>query len=146
MKAKKQVIIFGDMRVGKDSPNRSKRTPTVRKIKSAIVPVDRSAVRPGHQSGARPRVETGGAAVADLGAPASFEPTLAEQAALDRIDLSVDLAPEHGGLRLANPILVASGTFGYGIEYGEVVDVQRLGAICCKGTTLRLAPATRRRA
>ncbi len=38
---------------------------------------------------------------------------------------------------LANPILVASGTFGYGIEYGEVVDVDRLGAICCKGTTLR---------
>ena len=38
---------------------------------------------------------------------------------------------------LANPILVASGTFGYGIEYGEVVDVDRLGAICCKGTTLK---------
>jgi len=38
---------------------------------------------------------------------------------------------------LANPIMVASGTFGYGVEYGEVVDVQRLGAICCKGTTLR---------
>ena len=36
-----------------------------------------------------------------------------------------------------NPILVASGTFGYGIEYGDVVDVQRLGAICCKGTTLK---------
>jgi dihydroorotate dehydrogenase (NAD+) catalytic subunit len=38
---------------------------------------------------------------------------------------------------LANPIMVASGTFGYGVEYDEVVDVQRLGAICCKGTTLR---------
>jgi dihydroorotate dehydrogenase (NAD+) catalytic subunit len=50
------------------------------------------------------------------------------------VDLSVDLGR---GLRLANPILVASGTFGYGIEYGDVVDVQRLGAICCKGTTLR---------
>ncbi len=114
-----------------------KRTPTVRTIKSAIVPVDRSAVRPGHRPGARPRVESGGAAVADLGAPVSVKPTLAEREALDRIDLSVDLAPEHGGLRLANPILVASGTFGYGIEYGEVVDVQRIGAICCKGTTLR---------
>jgi dihydroorotate dehydrogenase (NAD+) catalytic subunit len=133
MKAKKQVIIFGDMRVGKDSPNRSKRTPTVRKIKGAIVPVDRTTGPPA----GRPRVETGGAAVADLGAPTAPRPTLAEQAALDRVDLSVDLAPEHGGLRLANPILVASGTFGYGIEYGEVVDVQRLGAICCKGTTLR---------
>ena len=38
---------------------------------------------------------------------------------------------------LPNPILVASGTFGYGIEYGDVVDVDRLGGICCKGTTLR---------
>ena len=50
------------------------------------------------------------------------------------LDLSVDLGR---GLRLRNPILVASGTFGYGVEYGEVVDVQQLGAICCKGTTLR---------
>jgi dihydroorotate dehydrogenase (NAD+) catalytic subunit len=53
------------------------------------------------------------------------------------VDLSVDLAPSRGGLRLANPILVASGTFGYGVEYGDVVEVDRLGAICCKGTTLR---------
>jgi dihydroorotate dehydrogenase (NAD+) catalytic subunit len=50
------------------------------------------------------------------------------------VDLSVELGR---GLRLANPILVASGTFGYGIEYGDVVDVERLGAICCKGTTLK---------
>jgi dihydroorotate dehydrogenase (NAD+) catalytic subunit len=146
MKAKRQVITFGDMRLGKDT-HKSKRTPTVRKIKSAIVPVDRTAGGAG-----RPRIETGRAAVADLGAPTAPRPTMAEQAALDRIDLSVDLAParvaparvapargapEHGGLLLANPILVASGTFGYGVEYGEVVDVQRLGAICCKGTTLK---------
>jgi dihydroorotate dehydrogenase (NAD+) catalytic subunit len=32
---------------------------------------------------------------------------------------------------------VASGTFGYGTEYADVVDVERLGAICSKGTTLR---------
>jgi dihydroorotate dehydrogenase (NAD+) catalytic subunit len=50
------------------------------------------------------------------------------------VDLSVDLGR---GLVLPNPILVASGTFGYGVEYGDVVDVDRLGAICCKGTTLR---------
>ena len=50
------------------------------------------------------------------------------------VDLSVDLGR---GLVLRNPILVASGTFGYGIEYGDVVEVQRLGAICCKGTTLK---------
>ena len=52
----------------------------------------------------------------------------------EHVDLSVDLGR---GLVLANPILVASGTFGYGVEYGDVVDVDRLGAICCKGTTLR---------
>jgi dihydroorotate dehydrogenase (NAD+) catalytic subunit len=34
-------------------------------------------------------------------------------------------------------MLVASGTFGYGIEYRDVVDVDQLGAICCRGTTLR---------
>jgi dihydroorotate dehydrogenase (NAD+) catalytic subunit len=50
------------------------------------------------------------------------------------VDLSVDLGR---GLVLPNPILVASGTFGYGVEYGEVVEVDRLGGICCKGTTLK---------
>lgn len=50
------------------------------------------------------------------------------------VDLSVDLGR---GLILPNPIMVASGTFGYGVEYGEVVDVNRLGGICCKGTTLK---------
>ncbi len=50
------------------------------------------------------------------------------------IDLTVDLGR---GLVLPNPILVASGTFGYGVEYGDVVDVDRLGGICCKGTTRR---------
>jgi dihydroorotate dehydrogenase (NAD+) catalytic subunit len=52
----------------------------------------------------------------------------------DDVDLTVDLGR---GLVLPNPILVASGTFGYGVEYGDVVDVDRLGGICCKGTTLK---------
>ena len=56
--------------------------------------------------------------------------------AADAVDLSVDLGR---GLVLPNPILVASGTFGYGVEYGDVVDVDRLGGICCKGTTLKAA-------
>lgn len=52
-------------------------------------------------------------------------------------DLRVQLAPHHpGGLILSNPVMIASGTFGYGIEYGEIVDIQKLGAIICKGTTL----------
>jgi dihydroorotate dehydrogenase (NAD+) catalytic subunit len=50
------------------------------------------------------------------------------------VDLSVDVGR---GLVLPNPILAASGTFGYGVEYGDVVDLDRLGGICCRGTTLR---------
>jgi dihydroorotate dehydrogenase (NAD+) catalytic subunit len=57
-----------------------------------------------------------------------------ERTPVETVDLSVDLGR---GLVLPNPILVASGTFGYGVEYGYVVDVDRLGAICCKGTTLK---------
>jgi dihydroorotate dehydrogenase (NAD+) catalytic subunit len=65
-------------------------------------------------------------------------PTLAVQAPRPVPVAAVDLAVDLGrGLVLANPILVASGTFGYGIEYGDVVEVDRLGAICCKGTTLK---------
>lgn len=64
--------------------------------------------------------------------------TAAVEAAEDARDVEVDLSVDLGrGLVLPNPILVASGTFGYGVEYGDVVDVDRLGAICCKGTTLR---------
>ena len=37
---------------------------------------------------------------------------------------------------LANPVMTASGTFGYGTEYSHLFDVQQLGAIVCKGTTL----------
>jgi dihydroorotate dehydrogenase (NAD+) catalytic subunit len=49
----------------------------------------------------------------------------------------VELAPAHpSGLLLQNPIATAAGTFGYGIEYARLVDLQRLGAIFTKGTTL----------
>jgi len=40
-------------------------------------------------------------------------------------------------LRLRNPVMVASGTFGYGIEYARLIDIQRLGAIVSKGITAR---------
>jgi len=54
------------------------------------------------------------------------------------VDLRVQLAPSHTrGLLLANPVMTAAGTFGYGIEYNELADIQRLGAIVCKGTTLK---------
>ena len=54
------------------------------------------------------------------------------------VDLSVDLAPNNPReLRLANPVIAASGCFGYGQEYAYVVDVQRLGAFVSKGITPR---------
>jgi len=48
------------------------------------------------------------------------------------VNMSVDLA----GVTLKNPVAVASGTFGFGREYGHFFDLSRLGAICCKGLTL----------
>ena len=41
-----------------------------------------------------------------------------------------------GALRLKNPVMTASGTFGYGLEYQDFVPLQELGAIIVKGTTL----------
>ena len=55
----------------------------------------------------------------------------------DPLDLSVQLAPKNRrGLLLANPVMTASGTFGFGTEYSHLFDIQKLGAIVCKGTTL----------
>ena len=119
---------------------RSKRTPTVRTIRSAIIEpkggrsggsgaVGTGAVSAGTSS----IVALGSPAIAPpapgggrSGAPSGFDPA--------SVNLAVDLVR---GLVLANPILVASGTFGYGVEYADVVDIQRIGAIVCKGTTLR---------
>ncbi len=41
-----------------------------------------------------------------------------------------------GTLELKNPVMTASGTFGYGIEFADVIDLSRLGGIIVKGTTL----------
>lgn len=48
----------------------------------------------------------------------------------------VDLSTQIGGLRLKNPVLTASGTFGYGLEYADFIDLSRLGGFIVKGTTL----------
>jgi dihydroorotate dehydrogenase (NAD+) catalytic subunit len=40
------------------------------------------------------------------------------------------------GIELDNPIIPASGTFGYGYEFAELYDIDRLGTFSCKGTTL----------
>ena len=47
-------------------------------------------------------------------------------------NLSVNI----GKLRLANPVMTASGTFGYGEEFTPFIDIDRLGAYIIKGTTL----------
>jgi dihydroorotate dehydrogenase (NAD+) catalytic subunit len=81
---------------------------------------------------ARPAVHANGTGIS---ASTGRRPPAAAPA---EVELAIDLAPARPGeLVLRNPILVASGTFGYGVEYSDVVEVGRLGAICCKGTTLK---------
>ncbi len=43
-----------------------------------------------------------------------------------------------GGMSLKNPVMTASGTFGYGIEFADLIDLNRLGGIIVKGTTRHL--------
>jgi dihydroorotate dehydrogenase (NAD+) catalytic subunit len=50
------------------------------------------------------------------------------------VDLSVDLG---GGLVLENPVMVAAGPFGYGVEVADLVDLPRLGAFVTRGTSLK---------
>jgi len=52
---------------------------------------------------------------------------------IDKPNLEVEIA----GIKLKNPIMTASGTFGYGQEYEPFVDLKRLGAIILKGITLK---------
>lgn len=49
---------------------------------------------------------------------------------MDKLNINV------GGLELKNPVMTASGTFGYGKEYSDFIDLSKLGGICVKGTTL----------
>src|SRR5262245_16062771 len=54
------------------------------------------------------------------------------------VNLSVELAPGNPReLKLRNPIIAASGCFGYGEEYASIIDIQRLGAFVSKGITPR---------
>jgi len=58
----------------------------------------------------------------------------------------VDLSVQIGALRLRNPILAASGTFGYGLEFAHLVDLNRLGGFVTKGLSrepMEGAPAPR---
>ncbi len=47
-------------------------------------------------------------------------------------DLSVNI----GNLQLKNPVMTASGTFGYGTEYADFIDLSKIGGVIVKGTTL----------
>ena len=49
----------------------------------------------------------------------------------------MDLAVRIGTLALKNPIIAASGCFGYGVEYADVVDLSSLGGVCVKGLFLK---------
>lgn len=50
--------------------------------------------------------------------------------------MRTNLAVTIGGIKMKNPVTTASGTFGFGPEYGRIIDLNRLGAIVVKGTTL----------
>jgi len=59
---------------------------------------------------------------------------------------AVDLTVQVGAVRLRNPILAASGTFGYGVEFAHLVDLNRLGGLVVKGLSrepMEGAPAPR---
>jgi dihydroorotate dehydrogenase (NAD+) catalytic subunit len=51
--------------------------------------------------------------------------------------LTVNLSIELAGISLTNPVIAASGTFGYGEEFERFADLRRIGGICVKGTSAR---------
>jgi dihydroorotate dehydrogenase (NAD+) catalytic subunit len=69
-----------------------------------------------------------------------------ERASIPHTASGVDLRVSIGSIHLKNPIIAASGTFGYGIEFAELVDLNRLGGIVVKGLSAQPmagAPAPR---
>lgn len=126
MKPKRRVITSSGGRPGK-------RTPTVRRIRSAIVPAPPGGTGTGRGGGGAKRP-------ADLGSsgPAAGRPGADGAITVgEPIDLAVDLAPERGGLILANPLVGAAGAYGFGVELADAVDVERLGAIVTRAVTLK---------
>ena len=105
-----------------------RRTPTVRRVKSAITPVSRAPrVSPGV---ARPDAGT-----TDDGRGADGTGTTAVDLLGGRpVALEVDLGR---GLVLRNPVIAAAGPFGNGVELADLVDLDRLGGIVTRGTTLK---------
>ncbi|HEX9063078.1 MAG TPA: dihydroorotate dehydrogenase [Clostridia bacterium] len=58
---------------------------------------------------------------------------------MNNIDMSVDIA----GLKLKNPVVAASGTFGFGREYSEFIPLDKIGGISVKGLTLKPRPGNK---
>jgi len=52
------------------------------------------------------------------------------------MEIKPDLKTDIGGIELENPVMTASGTFGYAVEFEELVDLNRLGGIIVKGLSL----------
>ena len=48
----------------------------------------------------------------------------------------VDLSTEFAGIKLKNPVITASGTFGYGEEFRDLIDLNRLGGLVVKGLSV----------
>ncbi len=108
---------------------RSRRTPTVRRIRPAITPVpptSRPATRP---AGAAAPPASGQAG------PRGPEPAL-DVLGGRPVRLAVDLGR---GLVLTNPVIAASGGCGFGVEVAELVDLPRLGAIVTRGVAVKPA-------
>src|SRR5580700_7731195 len=114
-------------------------TPTRRRSKRIpLVPSDRLW---GHSLAAATRQTSRrlrrAAAGTESKGPPNGVPSLRSLEELEPVNLSVDLAPRaKRSLVLANPVMTASGTFSNGLEYAHLIDIDRLGAITSKGTTL----------
>ncbi len=118
---------------------RTRRTPTVRRVRPAITPAPPSASRLGRAGAMTPGQASGPDGAAGRAGAAGGGQTAGGAPALDAIGgrpvvLEVDLGR---GLLLANPILVAAGPFGYGVEVADLVDLPRLGGLVTRGTTLK---------
>ncbi|HEY3336465.1 MAG TPA: dihydroorotate dehydrogenase [Candidatus Limnocylindrales bacterium] len=96
-----------------------KRTPTVRTI--------RPAIRASQATGSAPVARPARAAVPSPG-------TSVDAIGGQPVELGVDLGR---GLVLANPLIAASGSMGYGVEIADAVDLARLGGLVTRGTTLK---------
>jgi dihydroorotate dehydrogenase (NAD+) catalytic subunit len=55
-------------------------------------------------------------------------------------DAAINLSVNLGGIKMKNPVAVASGSFGYGFEYADFIDSSTIGAVIVKGTTLEPRP------